>query len=108
LSRSRSGRPAPLFAALGDETRLRLVSRLCRSGPQSIARLTDGSRVTRQAIAKHLRVMEHARLVHCTRRGRESVWELDRQRLSDARHYLDQISAQWDDALARLRAFVEQ
>jgi DNA-binding transcriptional ArsR family regulator len=108
LSRSRSGRPAPLFAALGDETRLRLVSRLCRSGPQSIARLTDGSSVTRQAIAKHLRVMEHARLVHCTRRGRESVWELDRQRLSDARHYLDQISAQWDDALARLRAFVEQ
>jgi DNA-binding transcriptional ArsR family regulator len=108
LSRSRSGRPAPLFAALGDETRLRLVSRLCRSGPQSIARLTDGSHVTRQAIAKHLRVMEHARLVHCTRRGRESVWELDRQRLSDARHYLDQISAQWDDALARLRAFVEQ
>lgn len=108
MSRSRSGRPAPLFAALGDETRLRLVSRLCRSGPQSIARLTDGSHVTRQAIAKHLRVMEHARLVHCTRRGRESVWELDRQRLSDARHYLDQISAQWDDALARLRAFVEQ
>lgn len=108
MSRSRSGRPAPLFAALGDETRLRLVSRLCRSGPQSIARLTDGSSVTRQAIAKHLRVMEHARLVHCTRRGRESVWELDRQRLSDARHYLDQISAQWDDALARLRAFVEQ
>jgi DNA-binding transcriptional ArsR family regulator len=108
LSRTRSARPAPVFAALGDETRLRLVARLCRDGPQSIARLTEGSRVTRQAIAKHLRVMEHARLVRCTRRGRESVWQLDQQRLADARRYLDQISTQWDDALSRLRAFVEE
>jgi hypothetical protein len=85
-----------------------LITRLTAEGPQSIARLTTGSRVTRQAVAKHLRVMEHAHLVHSTRRGRESVWELDRQRLADARRYLDQISAQWDDALERLRAFVEQ
>jgi DNA-binding transcriptional ArsR family regulator len=92
---------------LGDETRLRLVARLCSEGPQSIARLTTGSRVTRQAIAKHLRVMERARLVHCTRRGRETWWQLDQHRLTDARRYLDQISAQWDDALARLKAFVE-
>jgi DNA-binding transcriptional ArsR family regulator len=97
-----------LFAALGDETRLRLVARLVSEGPQSITRLTSGARVTRQAVTKHLRVMEHARLVHSTRRGRESVWELDRQRLVDARRYLDQISAQWDDALARLKAFVEE
>jgi DNA-binding transcriptional ArsR family regulator len=108
LSRIRSARPAPLFAALGDETRLRLVARLSNQGPQSIARLTEGSRVTRQAVAKHLRVMEHARLVRCTRRGRESVWQLDLHRLADARHYLDEISAQWDNALARLRAFVEE
>ena len=107
MRRSRSTRPAPLFAALGDETRLRLVTSLCHDGPQSIARLTDGTRVTRQAVAKHLRIMEHARLVRCTRRGRESIWELDRQRLADARRYLDQISARWDDALARLKAFVE-
>jgi DNA-binding transcriptional ArsR family regulator len=107
LRKSRSSRPAPLFAALGDETRLLLVARLSTEGPQSIVKLTEGSQVTRQAIAKHLRVMEHARLVHCNRRGRESVWELDRQRLTDARRYLDQISAQWDDALERLRNLVE-
>ena len=108
MSRKRSPRPATVFAALGDETRLRLVSRLVSEGPQSITRLTAGARVTRQAVTKHLRVMEHARLVHSTRRGRESVWELDRQRLTEARQYLDQISAQWDDALARLKAFVEE
>ena len=108
MSRRHSSKPAPLFAALGDESRLRLVARLCTDGPMSIARLTAGSRITRQAIAKHLRVMENARIVHCTRRGRESIWELDRQRLADARRYLDLISAQWDDALARLRDFVER
>ena len=108
MPRTGSSRPAPLFAALGDETRLRLVARLSSEGPQSITRLTAGSRVTRQAIAKHLRVMEHARLVHCSRRGRESVWELDRQRLADARRYLDEISAHWDGALSRLKAFVEE
>jgi DNA-binding transcriptional ArsR family regulator len=97
-----------VFAALGDETRLRLVSRLVAEGPQSITRLTAGGRVSRQAVTKHLRVMEHARLVHSTRRGRESLWELDRQRLIEARGYLDQISAQWDDALARLKRFVEE
>src|SRR5690242_4203777 len=98
---------APLFAALGDKTRLRLVSRLCDGGPMSITRLTAGSKVTRQAITKHPRIMEHARLVRSTRRGRESVWQLDPRRLVDARHYLDLISRQWDDALARLRDFVE-
>ena len=98
---------APLFAALGDETRLRLVARLCDDGPLSITRLTAGSRVTRQAISKHLRVMEAAGLVRSTRRGRESVWRLERQRLRVARSYLDIISKQWDHALGRLRQFVE-
>ena len=98
---------AHLFAALGDETRLRLVFRLCNGGPMSIARLTEGSKVTRQAITKHLRVMEGSGLVRSTRRGRESVWQLDRRRLEDARRYLDMISKQWDDALLRLREFVE-
>jgi len=73
----------------------------------SITGLSSGSRVTRQAITKHLRVMERARLVHSTRRGRESIWELDRRRLEEARRYLDTISAQWDAALDRLRTFVE-
>jgi DNA-binding transcriptional ArsR family regulator len=100
-------RSAPLFAALGDETRLRLVSRLCESGPLSITSLTTGFTVTRQAITKHLRVMEATGLVRSTRHGRESVWELDRERLEKARGYLDKISKEWDDTLGRLRAFVE-
>ena len=96
-----------LFAALGDETRLRLVSRLCDDGPMSITRLTASSQITRQAITKHLRVMEQAGLVRSTRRGRESVWQLQQQRLEDARRYLTLISKHWDNALARLRKFVE-
>jgi DNA-binding transcriptional ArsR family regulator len=114
MSRKRSGAvrslaaSAPLFAALGDETRLRLVSRLCDSGPTSIAKLTSGSNVTRQAIAKHLRVLEDAGLVRGSRDGRESVWELEPEALDDARKCLDAISDQWDQALGRLKAFVER
>lgn len=74
----------------------------------SITRLAEGSMVTRQGITKHLRVMERARLVHSARQGRERVWELDQRRLSDARRYLDLISKQWDQALARLQQFVEE
>jgi DNA-binding transcriptional ArsR family regulator len=99
---------ASVFAALGDETRLRLVSRLCDGGPMSVSRLTAGTSVTRQAISKHLRVMEGAGLVRSTRRGRERLWQLEQRRLADARHYLDQISRQWDEALGRLKKFVEE
>jgi len=102
----RSG-AAPVFAALGDETRLRLVRRLCDDGPASITQLTTGSRVTRQAVTKHLRVLERAGIVRGERRGRESLWQLEQQRLEDARRYLDVISQQWDDALARLKKHVE-
>lgn len=98
---------APVFAALGDETRLSLVARLCSGGPQSIARLTAGSAVTRQAITKHLDVLAGAGLVHDLRRGRERIWRLDPDRLAEAGRCLDQISRQWDDALARLKKFVE-
>jgi len=98
---------ASVFAALGDPTRLRLVSRLCDDGPMSITTLAVGFAVTRQAITKHLRVMESAGLLRCTRHGRESVWQLEQQRLKDARRYLELISKQWDDALGRLKAFVE-
>jgi DNA-binding transcriptional ArsR family regulator len=101
-------RSASLFAALGDETRLRLISRLCDNGPLSIARLAEGQPVTRQGITKHLRVMRRAGLVRNHRQGRESVWQLEQRRLEDARGYLDLISRQWDDALARLRQFVEE
>jgi len=98
---------APVFAALGDETRLRLVRRLCDDGPASIRQLTAGSRVTRQAITKHLRVLERAGIVHGERRGRESRWQLEQVRLDEARRYLDLISREWDDALARLKKHVE-
>ena len=99
---------ASLFAALGDETRLRLIARLCDDGPMSIARLTTGTTVTRQAITKHLRLMEDAGLVRSHRHGRERVWQLEKKRLDEARGYLDVIAKQWDDALERLRAFVEE
>jgi DNA-binding transcriptional ArsR family regulator len=96
-----------LFAALGDEIRLRLVARLCDDGPMSITRLTAGTKVTRQAITKHLHVMEEAGLVRCARHGRERVWQLEQARLNDARRYLDIIAKQWDEALGKLQKFVE-
>ena len=99
---------ASVFAALGDETRLRLVSRLSNDGPMSITKLTAGFAITRQAITKHLRVMEDAGLVRSTPRGRESVWQLEHKRLAEARRHLQLISAQWDQTLGRLKTFVER
>jgi DNA-binding transcriptional ArsR family regulator len=99
---------APVFAALGDPTRLDIVARLCAAGPQSIVRLTDGARVTRQAVTKHLQALAKAGVVRSTRDGRERIWELQPHRLADAGRYLAQISTQWDEAIQRLRAFVEQ
>lgn len=99
---------ASVFGALGDRTRLRLVSSLAERGPQSIRRLTEGSGLTRQAITKHLRVLNGAGLVRGSRRGRESVWALEPKTLDVARRYLDLVSSRWDDALSRLKAFVEE
>ena len=98
---------APLFAALGDETRLGLLIRLSSGGPGSIARLSEKSAVSRQAVTKHLEVLSGAGLVRSSRRGRERVWELTPRRLDDAHAYLDRISDQWDGALLRLKALVE-
>ena len=98
---------APVFTALGDETRLYLVSRLCQEGPMSITRLAEGTPLTRQAVTKHLRVLGGAGLATSGRRGREQQWSIDAERLADARRLLGQISSQWDAALARLAAFVE-
>jgi DNA-binding transcriptional ArsR family regulator len=98
---------APVFAALGDQTRLELVARLCAGGPRSITHLTAGSAVTRQAITKHLRVLAGAGLVRCTHRGRERIWEFETDRLDVARECLDEISKRWDSALGRLKKFVE-
>lgn len=108
-SRTRSKRPAQaaLFAALGDKTRLALVARLCSGEPASIAELTAGTRITRQAVTKHLRVLQRAGLVRCARAGRESRFEFDPRPLHAMQQYLDLVSRQWDQALARLKAFVE-
>lgn len=99
---------APLFAALGDETRLRLLVRLAAGRPESISRLSAKSPVSRQAVKKHLDVLSRVGLVRGDRRGREHIWQLQPQRLAEARGYLDRISQQWDDALDRLRRFVER
>jgi DNA-binding transcriptional ArsR family regulator len=99
---------APIFAALGDETRLALVQRLSAGSALSIAQLTEGTTITRQAITKHLRVLEGAGLVRGARQGRESVFELETRRLDEARLALESISRQWDHALSRLKAFVEE
>lgn len=98
---------APVFAALGDPVRLALVNTLSRGDQRSITQLTVGSRLTRQAIAKHLHVLEHAGVVQSVRRGRESLFEFEPQPLQAAMGYLASISEQWDHALARLKLFVE-
>ncbi len=99
---------AAVFAALGDETRLLVLTRLARGEPQSIARLTQGTRLTRQAVTKHLRVLEGAGVVRSLRVGRESHFALEPKPLDELRDYLDLVSRQWDAALVRLKALVEE
>lgn len=98
---------ATVFAALGDETRLAVLSKLLSGESQSISRLTEGTRLTRQAVTKHLRVLEDAGVVRSVRAGRETLFRLEPRPIDDARAYLDRIAQQWDDALVRLKAFVE-
>jgi DNA-binding transcriptional ArsR family regulator len=98
----------PVFAALADPTRLRLIGRLASDGPLSITRLSEHASVTRQAITRHLETLSDAGLVRDRRQGRERVFELDLKRLEKARQYLDVVPAQWDDAAMRLKAFVEE
>ncbi len=99
---------APIFAALGDETRLTLVSRLSGRQPMSITHLASGAEVTRQAITKHLHVLRQAGVVRTFRRGREQLWELEPDRLAEARRCLEIIGNQWDAALNRLQWLVEE
>jgi len=97
----------PVFAALGDETRLSLVAKLCGGQAHSISQLTEGSNLTRQAITKHLRVLESAGMVRCVRTGRESRFQFDPEPIEGIKEYLDFVSEQWDQALSRLESFVE-
>lgn len=100
-------RNAPLFAALGDETRLTLLLKLGNGPLLSITGLAEGATISRQAITKHLRILEDAGLVRGIRRGRESLFQLEPDSLTKARDALDRISRQWDQALARLKSLVE-
>jgi DNA-binding transcriptional ArsR family regulator len=106
----KSGRraQAPVFAALGDETRLALVRKLCGGEARSITELTAGSKLTRQAMTKHLRVLEKVGIVRCVRSGRESLFELNPQPIEEMKEYLEFVSEQWDRALERLRGLVEE
>ena len=99
---------APVFAALGDPTRLALLERLSGAGPLSITHLTAGTSVSRQAVTKHLTVLAGVGLVHHRRHGREHLWTLDPERLAEAQRSLELISQRWDEALGRLRQFVEE
>jgi DNA-binding transcriptional ArsR family regulator len=99
---------AELFAALGDETRLALVAKLAQASPQSISRLAEDSALTRQAITKHLRVLEDAGVVESSRTGRESLFAFKPAPLKLASSYLATVTDQWNDALTRLKAFAEK
>ncbi len=99
---------APLFSALGDPTRLSLLAQLASGEPRSISSLSTRSPTSRQAITKHLNVLAQAGLVRGRREGRTHLWQLQPRRLQEAQEYLDLISRQWDDALLRLQAFVEE
>jgi DNA-binding transcriptional ArsR family regulator len=99
---------ASVFAALGDETRLSVLTRLCNGEPQSISRLTTGTNLSRQAVTKHLRVLANAGMVRSVRVGRESLLAVELLPIEELRDYLDQISKQWDDALARLKSHIEE
>jgi len=97
-----------VFAALGDETRLSLVGKLSSGPPQSISRLAEGSTLTRQAVTKHLRVLQDAGVVHSIRVGRESRFEFRPEPLQELQSYLERVSDQWEQALGRLKSFVER
>ena len=98
---------AAVFAALGDEMRLALVAKLCAGQPRSISELTEGSRLTRQAVTKHLRVLESVGIVRSNHRGRETRFEFDPEPIEGMKQYLDSVSQQWDQALGRLKTLVE-
>jgi DNA-binding transcriptional ArsR family regulator len=105
---SKLSTPEAVFAALGDATRLSLVEHLAAGRPASIAELTAGTRITRQAVTKHLSVLERAGLVRGVRCGRENRFGLDPRPLGDLQAYLGRVSQEWNDALSRLKAMVEE
>jgi DNA-binding transcriptional ArsR family regulator len=101
-------RQAPLFAALGDETRLSLIARLCQASGQSITQLAEGTKLTRQAVTKHLQVLERVGLVRSVRKGRETLFEFDAAPIETMTQYLDLVSKQWDNKLTDLQKFLDE
>jgi DNA-binding transcriptional ArsR family regulator len=97
---------APLFAALGDETRLLLIARLCQVSRQSISQLSEGTKLTRQAVTKHLQVLERVGLVRSVRKGRETLFEFDATKIETMTQYLDLVSGQWEKKLTDLQTFL--
>ena len=95
------------FSALGDETRLAIMQRLLRGERLSITRISTGAGISRQAVTKHLRVLEEAALVQSEARGRERLYALRRDRVAELQEYLETVTRQWEDALGRLRAHLE-
>jgi DNA-binding transcriptional ArsR family regulator len=105
---ARVAEAAPLFAALGDPTRLALLQRLSADGPASISILADRFAMTRQGVTKHLHVLAAAGLIEGSRQGREHVWTLNPTRLAEGRRWLERIARRWDDALVRLKGHLER
>jgi DNA-binding transcriptional ArsR family regulator len=99
---------ASVFAALGDPTRLALLRRLSRGGPASITMLAGNFRTSRQGVTKHLQVLASAGIIDGERRGRQHVWAINPARLDEAQRQLAVIARGWDDALARLKAHIEE
>ncbi len=99
---------AHTFAALGDETRLSLIARLCRVSRQSISQLAEGTNLTRQAVTKHLQILERVGLVRRLRKGRETLYEFDATPIETMTQYLDLVSAQWEKKLMDLQKFLEE
>lgn len=96
---------AQLFAALGEPVRLHLLTKI-RDG-QSITQLASDLPITRQAVTRHLRVLEDADLIKAERVGRETRFHVRPGRLIEAKGWLDDVMRQWDSTLGRLKDFAE-
>ena len=107
LKKSALRSSVPIFAALGDETRLRIIAVLCAGGTLSITQLTTGTEITRQAVTKHLHILARAGMVNQVKVGRERLWEFEPAPLTEARRSLELIGQQWDYALRKLKMAVE-
>lgn len=99
---------ARVFAALGDPTRLKLITVLCAGGAFSISHLTQTTAISRQGVTKHLNVLAEAGVVSDIKTGRERLWQLEPASIEEAKRTLESIGREWEMALGRLKRFVEK